>query len=504
MTAQPLRRIPDLRIDGAAAAAGLARCVVMLAVRHALGAPALAEITFADPDPADLSAIRIGAAIELRLRSGEWLFDGEITAVEHDMDGSGGRILRARAYDRLHRLRKRQRNRALNDVTLATLLAAAAGDVAATDHMAPDTPVRPLLIQHDQSDYELIAALAGDSGLYLRLQDGRLDACSLAGAADPPIPLAIGAGLLTLRAVANADTLRKSTRTRGWDPITLASIDATIGLARQDEVEFRDVGMTAFPALGERILTNRISADRGEAEGLAQADMDWSIARQMMLEAVAAGDPALLPGRLIVLRGVAADVDGNFVLTTALHRFDAASGYVVELSTEPPTRPRRTAAPAVAMATITQVDDPEGLGRARAMLPSFGKVETGWMPVLSLGAGSGKGAIMLPETGDDALVLLPDGDPARGLILGGLYGAGDVDGGLAWQGVPRGYVLLAPGGQKLTLHGSDRLARLETGAGDVFEFGPAGTRITATQNLVIEAPGKRMVLRAAAIDFERG
>jgi hypothetical protein len=48
------------------------------------------------------------------------------------------------------------------------------------------------------------------------------------------------------------------------------------------------------------------------------------------------------------------------------------------------------------------------------------------------------------------------------------------------------------------------LCRLETGAGDVLEFGPAGTHVRATGDLVIEAPGRRMLLRAAAIDFDRG
>ncbi|MGK6320287.1 phage baseplate assembly protein V [Sphingomonas sp. DT-204] len=504
MTEHPPRRVPDLRLDGEPAKAALAACAVSVAVRHALGAPALAEIAFADPDPAHLVAVRIGATVELRLRSGEWLFDGEITAIEHEADGSGGRIVRARAYDRLHRLRKRQRPRALSDVTLATLIVEAAADIGASTASIPDAPRRPLLIQHDQSDFDLIADLAGASGLYLRLQDGTLDACSLAGGGEPAIPLALGAGLLAARATANAETLRKSTSARAWDPITLASVDATVGLARQDAVEFRDIGISAFPDLGERILTNRIGADRGEAEGLAQADMDRSIAQQLVLEATAAGDPTLLPGRVIAVSGLAEAIDGDFVPTTTLHRFDEAGGYVVELSTAPPPRAARAKAPAVAIAQIIEVDDPQRLGRARAMLPSFGEVETGWMPVMSLGAGSGKGAIMLPEVGDDALVLLPDGDPARGLILGGLYGAGDVEDGLAWQGVPRGYVLHAPGGQKLTLHGSDKLCRLETGAGDVLEFGPTGARLSATRNLVIEAPGRRMVLRAAAIDFERG
>lgn len=497
-------QLPVLTLAGAALPPGLTSAIMSIVVRHALGAPALAELVLADPDAALADQIAIGAAMTLRLRSGEWLFDGEITAIGHEAGGGSGRILRLRAYDRLHRLRKRQRQRALSNVTLAALLAEAASDMGVGWQSESDGPVRPLLIQHDQSDFDLIARFAGASGFYLRLLDGRLEAVSLAGDATPALPLTLGRELHTARATANAETLRKSARARGWDPITLASVDATVGLARQDAVEFRDVGISAFPDLGQRVLTNRISGDRDEAEGLAQADMDWSIAQQLVVEGTAAGNAALLPGRVVAVRGIAASVDGDVVLTSTLHRFDTAGGYVVELSTQPPARQTMSAAPAFALGLIVAVDDPDGLGRARATLPSFGDVETGWMPVLSLGAGAGKGAILLPEIGDDALVLMPDGDPARGMILGGLYGAGDVDDGLSWQGVPRGYVLRAPGGQRLILHGSEQTTRLETGAGDVFEFTPAGARVTASRDLVIEAPGRKMLLRAAAIDFERG
>jgi hypothetical protein len=159
----------------------------------------------------------------------------------------------------------------------------------------------------------------------------------------------------------------------------------------------RDGGLTAFPDLGGRTLFNRLAADAAEAESLAQADLDRAVARAVLLEAVVEGDTHLRPGRPVNLEGVGDLVDGRCVVTRALHRFEEARGYVVEISTEPPARSDRPRVPAFTLGKVTDADDPDGLARVRARLPVLGDVETGWMSVLLLGAGAEKGVAILPE-----------------------------------------------------------------------------------------------------------
>jgi uncharacterized protein involved in type VI secretion and phage assembly len=123
------------------------------------------------------------------------------------------------------------------------------------------------------------------------------------------------------------------------------------------------------------------------------------------------------------------------------------------------------------------------------------------MPVLVLGAGEGKGIAILPEPGDDVLVLLPEGDPARGIVLGGLYGERTPPGDRPATGA-RTFTLRTPAGQVLTLDGARSVARIETGAGDVFEMAPEGSKLSLTRDLTIETPGHTITFRAAHIDFE--
>lgn len=64
------------------------------------------------------------------------------------------------------------------------------------------------------------------------------------------------------------------------------------------------------------------------------------------------------------------------------------------------------------------MNDPQAQGRGGGApsLPAYADLETEWMQVLSLGAGRGKGLMILPGVGDRVLVLLPDGEPGAGII----------------------------------------------------------------------------------------
>ena len=51
-----------------------------------------------------------------------------------------------------------------------------------------------------------------------------------------------------------------------------------------------------------------------------------------------------------------------------------------------------------------------GIRRSMLVLATYGDLETGWIEVMSVGAGEGKGLVALPDEGDRVLVLLSHGD----------------------------------------------------------------------------------------------
>jgi phage baseplate assembly protein V len=198
---------------------------------------------------------------------------------------------------------------------------------------------------------------------------------------------------------------------------------------------------------------------------------------------------------------------GPFVLTSVTHRVDDESGYTSEISSAPAVSPAYACEaehPGVHLGTVSRVNDPAGAGRVLVTLDAFSSVETGWLPVVAAGAGSGKGLVMLPDVGDHVLVLAPGADLSRALVLGGLYGsAGPPDAGVD-SGAVRRYTLRSPGGQVVRLDDAARSLRLEVSAGSYVELAPDRLTIHSSTDLDLHAPGRKITVTAAAVDFEEG
>jgi hypothetical protein len=169
---------------------------------------------------------------------------------------------------------------------------------------------------------------------------------------------------------------------------------------------------------------------------------------------------------------------------------------------------------------VTGVDDPEGMGRIRVMLPNYGNVETSWLQVVVPGAGSDKGLIALPDVDDQVLVLFLNEEPDQAIVLGGLYGVGGPPDAGVEDGSVQRYTFTTPGAQCMRLDDGEQSVRIENSHGDfiqltpeevrlgdnqgsLIELTPGRCRIHSAADLEIGAPGKKVTIRGQAIDFER-
>jgi uncharacterized protein involved in type VI secretion and phage assembly len=476
--------------------------LIDVTVRQALAAPTAVELTFAYPDPDDLSDFELGR--RLRVMTGPtsgFLFEGLISTLTHDCAGDRSSQVTVVARDALQALAQRQNVRALENLSAASCAAMLAADLGVDSRSVENTPERRLTIQHEQTDLDLLCDLAGDSGLYPVLREKLLLLVSLAGDGEEPLLLAIGKNLLSARVSLATNRSLVESKAQSLDLARVATSTASVGLARQDREEMRNLGREAPNA--RRHLTNRFTDGDSETEALAQAMLDRAAAREGVAEGVTEGDPALTPGRLVTITGIAPALEGRYIVTRAVHRFTQDGGYLTEFSTEPPARPARSHAPMVVAGRVIDVADPDRLGRCRVALPTMGDVETGWMQVLTAGAGAGRGLTALPHTDDDVLIICPDGDPARGVVLGGLYGTRKLPRDSAGAS-PRGVMVRSGNGQALELSGKGGTARLLNRGGSLVELAPDRMRLAAACDLLIEAPGRRVTIRAADIHFERG
>lgn len=483
---------------GARLPAAVGATLSSVIVRQVLAAPAVAELEFHEPPDAGLP--EMGAALELAVEGAQaGLFAGTVTALAYEYDARHGRVVRVRAHDALQRARTRKRIRAIENTSAAGLARELADELGLSCTVQHDAPGRDLVIQAGESDLELLVRLAAACGLFPVLTGGELRLAGLDGG--EPLPLVLGRGLLSATVTLSGERAIDRAEVSGWDPLTSRRYQEAATTARQDAQELR--GSPSQSAKATSWLIGSLAQSAAEAQAKAQAAMDMAAATEAVATGDADGDPALHPGTAVSLAGLAEPANGRFVLTEVVHAFDADSGYVSSFSSAPPDRLTRGTIPAVMTGQVLDIEDPQELGRCRVRLVALGDIQSGWLQVLVPGAGAAKGLVALPDIDDIVLVLLSDGDPARGFVLGGLYGE---------QGLPRGagvrrkrpFVLRTAGGQGLELGSDAAIARLSTHAGSLLELTPGRTRLAAASDLVIEAPGRTITLRANAIKLERG
>lgn len=497
----PVLELPDLRIElaGAALAPSDAAALAQVRVRHRLSLPSQCELVFHEPG----TLAGPGSALRLQIAGCDTpLFQGEVTAVDYVYGPSGGRSVRIRAYDLLHRLRKRQPVRLHVQMTAADLARELVADLGVSVE-APDCgPLHDRIFQVGLSDLDLLDRTARRAGLYFSLQDESFRLFTLSGI-EPSLKLQIGDSLLEARLEVNGDPACRSVSTQGWDPARAETRRGKASGARTGRSVSTEVAPADVGGSGDRTRLNVAVGDDRQADALAQAELDLAVAREVTLWGVAEGDPALRPGCRVELKGVAAALEGSYVLSAVEHRIDPEQGFVSEIGTLPPPPREELPATVTALGQVTQVDDPEKLGRVRATLPALGDLETGWIEVLVPGAGKAKGLVALPGVGDRVLLLFPDGDPAQAVVAGSLYGPdGPPDSGVE-GGATRRYTFTTGGGQKLLLDDAGKKLRLEDQSGSYLELGPDRAILHAAVDLTLEAPGRALRIRGRSVDFEQ-
>jgi uncharacterized protein involved in type VI secretion and phage assembly len=481
-------------VDGAP----LSARVLSARVAYRMDQPGQCEVALALPCSCDP-----GASLRLELTDADdALFTGEVTAVEHEYAADGVGTLRVRGYDRLHRLRKRQELRVFEQVSAAELAERLAGPADLSVHAHGDGPRLERLVQHRHSDLELLQEVCGRAGLHLCVDGDTLHLVTLDGHGDAT-PLRLGRELWRIRASVNLDRAAGDATALGWDPQRALALSGHAENARSGR-HTEEPDPDAVGAGGTRTLVDQPGRSEDELLALAQASYDARVAATVTVEGTAEGSASLRIGGRIAVDGVAGAVDGTYVLTEVVHTIDG-DGHLTAFSSAPPPVPPSPWAASATLGVVTDVADPDGLGRVRTKLPTLGDLDAGWLSVVCPGAGSGRGIVALPDVDDTVLVLLPHGEPAAGLVIGSLYGtiAPPDEAGVADGRVGR-WALTTADGQSIVVDNAGRRLRMANQVGSFVELTPDQLTLHAATDLLIEAPGRAMTVRAGSVDFQHG
>ena len=454
-----------LQVDGVPLPDLVANKLRRVSVDTQLNLPSLAEIEVIDPDQLLLmtSGLIPGSVITVRAVAGSdpvgsAIFAGPIETIEVRYETSIGLRSVVRAYDFGHGMISGRTTTSYPFMTYSEV-----ADLLAAEHdlipmAVPHPVVHTVVVQSNESAWDFLVRLAKEIGyvVHVRVQ-------SVTGLSElyfgPPSPDGLvetelgDEAIGSLSATVTGSGLASTASTRGWDqtlatpamgiapPITVTAINPLM------PVEFA----AEFGATAQRISLERLAENEAAAEAASEGLASRLAGAYANLEGDVRGDPNIRPRSAIALIK-AGLLTGEYVVTSAHHVFmPSMGGYrtsftcsghedrtLMGLGDAATTSPPRLTG--VYPAVVTDVEDPEGLGRVLLSFPWLAEAYVSpWARVVQAGAGPMMGTQILPEPLDEVLVSFENGQLDSPYVLGGLYSTerrGAIGAATLVQGVP--------------------------------------------------------------------
>jgi phage protein D/phage baseplate assembly protein gpV len=447
----------QIDIDGSELAPEIDIQLESVLVADRLAMPDMFELVFRDPDCDVLkrAGLAIGTKVAISTALGgdatESIMDGEVTAIEADYDTSGPRAI-VRGYDLSHRLNAGRKTQTFQNVKVSDVakqLASAAGLQVDVDDSGGTIEH---VLQPNLSDLDFLYNLARQIGYDCRVDGEKLSfkrptESSSAPAegevgTENPVQLVWSDNLLEFRARVSAVAQVSEVKVRGWD---VANKEVVIGKAEAAATS-AELPLTAADLADKvggqtLVVVDRPVGSQEAADALAAAKAEQVGSAAFEASAVAIGSPALRAGVAVSVSGVDEMLAGKWVISSTRHEFGDGGAYRTHIEFSgrqdrslhgvlangvPGASGSRYKSPGVAVAIVTNNDDPDGLGRVKLKFPWLSDdVESFWARVAMPGAGPDSGMVWIPEVGDEVLVAFEMGDLSFPYVIGGLWNGVD-------------------------------------------------------------------------------
>ena len=433
-----------IAINGADIPPELRSVLLEVKVKESVAVPSSAYLRFNDPGlkQVDKPVFEIGKEIEIKAggladTSKQSIFKGEIVAFEPEFT-KGGCIIAVRAYDKSHRLQRARKVRTFQDVTASDIVKRLAQEAGLSGSADATSPKFKFFLQSGESDRELIRRFERENNFQFFVENGSYKFRSATAAGGSIATLKYGESLMAFRPRISSAQQVNQVEVRGWDPAQKREITSTAmnggtiskpGIARS-KVE------SAFSG-NKVLLADRVIENSTEAQKVAQAAIDGFAEAYVEAEGQCLGNPKLHAGKKVKIEGVGTKLSGEYVLTAVTHWYRGEKGYYTNFEitgrsarglldlVHKPEKRDWASHPVVAL--VTNVNDPDKLGRVKVKYPALPDDKTSqpaesfWARIVTTAASNNRGLLMLPEVDDEVLVVFENGDARRPLIVGALF-----------------------------------------------------------------------------------
>ena len=446
-----------VKIKGQDVSPELMNDILGVTVDTSLYLPEMFTILIQDPDFkwVDDSMFEMGNPVEISVEGATeiggykgLLIKGEIAALEPDFSAQGATSLLVRGYNKAHRLHRGKKSRTFLKQTDSDIAKKIAAEVGLSPTVDATSVRYDYVIQSNQTNMEFLQSRAGRLGYQVFAAEGNLYFKKGEANLGSGPELVFAEGLRSFQPILAATHQVDKIKVLGWDAKqkqVISSEASPNGKMNQGGLK-KTGGDTAKSAFGsaEIVVVNEALSTTDEAKALAQGLADDLSSQFVQAEGVCLGHPKVKAGYTITIKGVGDRFSGKYFVTSATHILNA-QGYETHFSISgrhPNTISHllgvdhssgggtnlngRSQSAGVAPALVTNIRDPEDLGRVKVKIPWLGdQIESDWVRVVSIGAGKDRGFSSLPEVDDEVLLAFEHGDVHRPYVLGGLWNSKD-------------------------------------------------------------------------------
>ena len=274
-----------------------------------------------------------GAPIDVEFGFGDQmkkLFSGEIVGLEPDFGEDMPPTLALRGYDVRHRLMREQRTHSYLDAKDSDIVSQVA-QAAGLQARAKDSQITfPYLLQHNQTDFQFLAARAARIGWELAADGKTLLFRPRPSDGSPELTLRREIELLQFRPRLSTMGQSPKREVRGWSPKDKREVVATAKVGDEGKLMGSTSGgsatQRAFSKSGT-LLVDRPIHSAEDAEQLAQQGFREMGRAYIQAEGLCIGEPRLHAGMVVKIEGLGERFSGNYYVNLVEHRFDPKAGY---------------------------------------------------------------------------------------------------------------------------------------------------------------------------------
>lgn len=439
-----------IKIDGQPVSQEFIDNLREVVVDTSLDVPSMFTISLNDPKLkwVDDASLALGKPVEISVKPAEEnarekiLISGEITGLEPNFSSHNISTMLVRGYTKDHRLHRGKKNRTFLQKTDSDIASKLAGEAGLTASVDATTVTYDYLLQYNQTNMEFLQARAARIGYQVFAADGKLYfKKGEANLGDGPT-LTLLENLWEfqphLASTHQADTVT----VRGWDSKQKTAITAaaTPNAAMNQGGQTQTGGAQAQSAFSaaEFVLVDCPVSTQGEAMELAKGLMNDLCGEFIQAEGVCDGHPGVKPGWKINIQKVGTRFSGKYFVTSAVHIYKPGSyeTHFAISGRQPNTvnhllEPRHSSGPShglaqgVVVGVVTNLNDPDDLGRVKVKYAWLGEIESWWVKVAAPMAGPNRGIYYLPEINDEVLIAFEHDDIHRPYIVGSLWSSTD-------------------------------------------------------------------------------